>query len=865
MTAGSRLQKALRYRYDVGQQAQRSVWRQPDLISWDQWIEARFWEIIASGEEQRLLLTLSQCDWLWEQTVRSSAAGAALLQPEVAARSAADAWRLLQEWQLDVTDRAFGGAAETRTFAAWARQFEARCRVHGWVDAARLTGCVLEGYRSGALSCPQRLILAGFDELTPLRKALLEIMAGLGCAITVLDESTANSKNVQFSARDSAHELEVCARWAAARLREVPEQQIGIVIPNLGARLESVQRTLDRELNPVVLIELQEPGTRLHNLSLGHPLSHYATVHDALSLFKFASAGLIASELGKLLRSPYVGGGDAEDSGAQFDVFLRQRNLTWISPHLLAEEVGRCHIVTEHLQLAESVLRWKREHDKALVPSAWIEPLRALLKGAQWPGDRSLNSEEHQEVERLHTLIGVLAELDRFNISLNLSEVVNTLRQQAATTLFQYQSGYAPVQVMGMLEASGHQFDALWVTGMVEGEWPAPAHPSPWLPNSLQRELGLPHATPDRELAFARTVTRRLAASAAEVVFSYPQQEQDRAQRVSPLVAGFGVLEEQQLGLSPALKIKAPDPRVTSEYRDDRGPALAKHSEVSGGTRLFADQAACPFRAFARHRLGVRKLDEPQAGLDSRLRGVVIHDVLRRVWLVIVSHRKLQLMADSEVMQVVSRAVTAALARLTADYGALRGSRLIELERKRLEQLMPGWLALEREREPFVVRDLEQQEKLALEGLVLTVQADRVDRLESGGDVVIDYKSGGCTISGWFAERLQDPQLPIYTMLVERPPDAILMAQLQSAEARFHGVAARDGIVPKIGGIERERRADGCRELSGLIERWRGSLSTLAAEIHSGVATVTPQSSVETCRYCGLDGLCRRFDVEEAK
>ena len=89
---------------------------------------------------------------------------------------------------------------------------------------------------------------------------------------------------------------------------------------------------------------------------------------------------------------------------------------------------------------------------------------------------------------------------------------------------------------MDMLEAAGSRFDRLWIAGLHGGIWPPPPRPSPFLPLALQRSAGMPHSSPERELAYARRVTERLLDSAPEVVCSYPQYSGDEKLRVSPLI-----------------------------------------------------------------------------------------------------------------------------------------------------------------------------------------------------------------------------------------------------------------------------------------------------------------------------------------
>jgi len=47
-------------------------------------------------------------------------------------------------------------------------------------------------------------------------------------------------------------------------------------------------------------------------------------------------------------------------------------------------------------------------------------------------------------------------------------------------------------------------------------------------------------------------------------------------------------------------------------FEDSKAPPSSQ--AVRGGTRVLSDQAACPFRAFARWRLAAEELEEPAPG-----------------------------------------------------------------------------------------------------------------------------------------------------------------------------------------------------------------------------------------------------------
>ncbi|MEK7759567.1 MAG: PD-(D/E)XK nuclease family protein, partial [Pseudomonadota bacterium] len=375
------------------------------------------------------------------------------------------------------------------------------------------------------------------------------------------------------------------------------------------------------------------------------------------------------------------------------------------------------------------------------------------------------------------------------------------------------------------------------------------------LPLELQRTRGLPHASAERELEFARRLTERLAASAGNVVFSYPLNAGDEKRRASPLLQAFPELLPNDFPAPhPGLANHLFAARNIETLSDEQAPALVPGSAVRGGTRLFQYQAACPFRAFATLRLDARTPEEPEPGLDAKARGMLLHAALEVLWNTLGSHAALCGMAEASLMNAISAAVHAALEELARDRSQTLTGRFREIETKRLTRLLRTWLEEEKARAPFRVVAAEQKTTIALGGLVVEGRMDRVDELEDGTRVILDYKSGKTSIKSWEGERPDEPQLPLYAidMRQRQPVAAVLFAQLRTGDLGFNGLASRIGIAPKLKPV-----GDTEAEWQTQLDTWRTTLTTLAEAYRAGDARVDPKEFPRTCEHCGLQALCR--------
>ncbi|MBI4695033.1 MAG: PD-(D/E)XK nuclease family protein [Gammaproteobacteria bacterium] len=268
---------------------------------------------------------------------------------------------------------------------------------------------------------------------------------------------------------------------------------------------------------------------------------------------------------------------------------------------------------------------------------------------------------------------------------------------------------------------------------------------------------------------------------------------------------------------------------------------------LGGGSGLLKDQAACPFRAYARHRLRAVEVEEAGPGLDARARGELVHGVLAKFWARVGDQEGLRALDDAGRQSLVAAAVAAEIE--AHPHRALFGAEFWRLEQTRVTALACEWLAGELERPPFTVVALEEAFKLDLAGLPLRLRADRIDRLAHGGELLVDYKTGRAKRASWEPPRPDEPQLPLYALAREAALRGIAFGAVRKGECAFEDFPK--GIV--CGGESVEREA----EWRTALPMWRAELETLAREYLAGHAVVQPKDGATTCRYCELALFCR--------
>ena len=832
VTPNRRLAQALAREFDRGQADKGlAVWESADILPLSALVERLYEDALYSELAPALppLLSEAQESELWEQVIRASPWGAELLDPSRAAMQAMHAWRLAHGWRIAGALGSFPGNEDAQAFARWAAAYAK----HDATDAARLADVVAPLVGHAALRTPATLVLYGFDLLTPQEREFLEACGKNGLEVRTCNPEQENSTKQRVVFRSARHELEAAAEWARAKL-EAGAARIGVVVPELAARRREVLRVFARSMNPAHALPASETASRAtalaFNVSLGEPLSDTPLAHAALALLALALSEVPFEAASRLLRSPFVGGGEQEMAArARLDAALRKAAPARLTLGKLVGLAEGCPLLRQLLEQMYSVPRLE-----SASPHEWGEHFTRLLDAAGFPG-RSLDSAEYQARQKLNETLAEFARLERVAPRMSASRALARLARLCRDTLFQPETPEAPVQVLGVLESAGLSFDALWLSGMTDEAWPLAARPNPFLPPALQKKAGIPEASAEETLARGKRITEGWLGAAPEVVVSHPAREDDRELTVSPLVS--------HLEVAPAPESAAPRwrdlifaARALDSAPDGRAPALATKTP-RGGTRILADQAACPFRAFARHRLGAEALEEPLAGPDARARGSLLHALMRELWGELKASSALQ----ADCAPAIERAARAAVAEAELE------EPFAELERMRLAKLARDWLEVERKRAPFEVAAREEKRKLKVAGLELSGRIDRLDKLAAGGHALIDYKSGRPTPNAWQGERPDDPQLPLYALSAPEEIAAVAYAKLQTGNMKYMGFA-RD----KDKGFVAE-----AKDWNGLLAGWKNELEALGKGFASGDARVDPKNGLATCRYCDLQTLCR--------
>jgi len=356
-----------------------------------------------------------------------------------------------------------------------------------------------------------------------------------------------------------------------------------------------------------------------------------------------------------------------------------------------------------------------------------------------------------------------------------------------------------------------------------------------------------------------------LLRSAPCVDMSYAKQRDEKEVLPSSFV--------DDLRPRPYVAIESESMQLAMEDMDDMSAIpLPTGQTVRGGTSIIRNQSACPFRAFATHRLGISALEETAPGIEASSKGSLIHLALEYIWRTLERRAALEALNDDETVALIDAAIEHAWSKayVVAD------SRTREYEKKRMQRVLLAWLKLELQRPDFKVTAIEQeyqmhlpeildQQKNANQQFTVRIKADRMDVDARGRNILIDYKTGAKqSTATWLVDeegegRITEPQLPQYAIAAGLgKDDAVAFARVRSGDMAYEGLCGEDigidGIAPCDG---KRGRPDDWQDV---LDDWKSSINALATEFVEGRCDVSPRDA-HACKYCGLEAICRIDEI----
>ncbi len=816
VTANRRLARVLKADYGLQQKNTGSkAWVSPDIHSWQDW--ARTLSSHANGQASLpTRINSHQSQWLWEKCWRQEL-GEQNANYNNLVRQSRDAWQRLADWQLGLSHLTRSAQNDSqRTFAAVAARYESLLKRRQLVDDAGMAGLLLALINDERIELQRRYTFAGFDRQRPIATRIQNAMASAGATICHAPAAAFDSSLQLQVFENSDAEYRAAGAWARRRIEENPGTRVAIIANRLEANTDNIARCVREGVAPG-----WQHGSRTLfeavNVSYGRRLSDYPAICIALILLRWLVTTISSRDVSLLLRSPLLGQGDVAGR-SRLELSLRKLpDRAWLPSMLTSEFRGGIDDLqaSDWLQRLAAFTKRRHELPKSASPAQWALLLDEILTEFGWPGDTSLDSDEFQLVNRWRELLNEFARLALVIPDMSPRLALARLELMAGDTIFQPESDAALVHLMGPLEASGAEFDALWITGLNSSNWPPAGAPSVLISRRLQQEYEMPDSSPADTAGYADRVLSRLLGSARCVQCSFAISDEDIEQTASDLLSEHlrnSVVTGNDPGWYAARLIHTTQTHVV----DDTVPPVRAGELISGGASAIQNQCRDPVSAFVFNRMSAKPIYPQAVGIPAPMRGNLIHNALYRLYVELPSSADIAAWQGEELETRIDEALHYAFVRHNKNADTVL-QQLLALERVRLGRLLQQFVAIDSTRDTFTIDSVESDNEFVNGHVRLTLRSDRVDRFDDGSCAILDYKSGTKKRLLNREGEPQEYQLFIYAAATSIPVSALLLVNVDSREINLDGAGRGFTSIEEWPGVlqhVKEQIAKACEMLS---------------------------------------------------
>ena len=784
VTANRRLARELRSAWGESQlERGATAWRTPDIQSWTRWI-ASLVEEADSQASMPTRINAQQSQLIWERCLRKELGENAVGLPALV-RLARDAWQRLADARVSIREVAKTAQTEDqRLFAVAAGRYQAVLEHQNWVDDAGLAEYALDLARSGRVAPRERYVFAGFDRIRPIAAELHDALRALGATVVIQEPANrgAVATVAVFEQRDA--ELRAAGAWAREYLSAAPEARIAIVLQGLE---QSAARDVRLVREGFVPGWQYGPGSLSGavNVSYGQRLDGYPAIAIALLALRWLIQDLRSREVARLLLTPMIGKGELSGR-SRLELEIRALPDRAWNPSMVTSALRGKDLegdAEDWLARVAALAKRRRDLPPRASPADWVIIFDEALQAIGWPGPGSTDSHSFQLINRWRELLNDFARLELVSASMSARAAVVQLEIMAGEIIFQPESRHTALQLIGPLEATGAEFDAVWIGGMTALDWPPPGRPSALIRRLLQAEHDMPDATPADTRAWATMTFERICGGASDVICSYAQLIGDVEQTASDLLDG---LKPGATPAEPGWHAAALIENGATQRCKDTVPAV-DDERIFGGAGAVQQQLTEPFTAFAQARLAARWLDRQAVGIPAPLRGNLVHDTLFRLYSDIAGSEELRALGDDDLHDRIAACAAAASQRHERNSDAVLRS-LLALERNRIVDVVTAFVALDRERGEFRVADLEGKLVFVHRNLNLRLRYDRIDQYDDDSIAIIDYKTGTAKQLVQRDGTIRQVQLFVYALAADAQVNMLALANVDSRDAGFSGV-----------------------------------------------------------------------------
>ncbi len=837
----------------------RKNWPKIESHHWEIWVKNQWETAILGGLVEPMSLLNPNIEreiWrrvIFEDDTKNSSFN--LVDPSTTIENAIWTRKLIQRSRLNIKDSGIESyfllEEDCATYLRWESVFREHLFKNNIVtiedSIARLSELRVNLERQCSIN------LVEFDSIPPI---LLDYLQEYG-EVAIIDkkQKPPDSSHHVTSYVSKRTELQAVAKWVFKTFKEDTEATIGVILDDTELERQRLEHLLRREFDC-----LDESYNDLPiNFSTLITLNQAPLIRDAFRILELVFGELRFADFVSLLQSRFIN--IYEDHPGLQTKILKILNRDDSKQIVLSEILsGLTRLVKKDKNLDEKflaelkLLNQMQLTNRSDIPSNWCSCIWQCLDLFGWPGNELPDAFEIRQYELWQNLIGELMFYDSVLGKITCKETIDVLFRSTTNRPFQAETEGRRIHILGRLEAAGLSFDQLWITSIDGDHWSSAIKRSPFIPNSIQKDLDLKGQGVSVGVNSRDLISDYIRLNKS-IYSSFIEDQKNQNLRFIKLFNVSETYQNRDKWTAPIAWDTAAA-KLTTAFQIDQLPRIlnSELKNIKGGSGLIEDQSICPIRAFLRHRCNLKHYDSFSADLSSFDRGKLMHAGLFNFWGYIQSHAELIDLDDKQIKALIKAALDEGFQQFLKSSDMIRSKIFISWELQRLNDLLWEWISFEKTRAPFKVISREANFEIECLDTVLKVSVDRIDLLEDESYLIIDYKSSLQKLSEWFGNYPRKPQLPLYAAFLP-DSDGIAFAEVKKDHCGINGLIKQDDNGLKNIDPNKHRIISKEVNWDTQVKIWKQTILNLLRDFIDGQKEI--KLSRVSCNNCNFSSICR--------
>ncbi|MEC8146927.1 MAG: PD-(D/E)XK nuclease family protein [Pseudomonadota bacterium] len=609
----------------------------------------------------------------------------------------------------------------------------------------------------------------------------------------------------------------------------------GLIKKRLESRIAIVVDKQDIEYATIIGKHMK---MNFYSLAAQEKISKQSMVRLPLELFKLDHI-FTWEHLSYLLTNRNLFGVNKEiNSRSIIDAEFRASGIYQMSLEDLLSNKKLLHSCPLFIKFLKRFKQFLNQRQGSKKISLWVQLVNDFLQDIDWLSDRASNSLQEKVFQSWSSVCDSLCSLDALGAGeISFYDFSYYLTRKLEVVEIRYAVESSNLFVLDPDQVSSVQPTHLWLIGMCNGKPRLKNQFSNFLPLEPQIKAMVSGIDPTVDFQLRQKLFDSFLVNKQEIIISYSEYTRGVKNLKSTFIDSEPVIpKSHELTKTEKVLIRSVD------YENLYGARSKTGKQSYRSVSFFADQAACPFKGYAIHRLDSKAIEEPSPGIDKKLQGVLVHDVLANFWADIKSSENLKSKNIDGLAQIIMINVESVFKKSKNLVNC--EAPIIDIEKNRIKKLILNWLEFEKKGEDFKVVGIEKKVNGKVFDSPVSCRLDRLDRLADGSLRVVDYKTGTFIKGDLEPPRINAPQLYLYSILVG-------LDKVKSfSVAKVHQKTA--SVISKI------LQANDNKS-------WHEDLVNLNQEINNGFAARIPKKPEATCNFCDQKLFCRIKTFENSK